>query len=219
MSRYSKKQLAKRLANHLDQLATLDRDIKRGLQAYGYPEPRLRERGFEVFLHTIVSQQISVHAAEAIWGRLLDRFGENGSITATKLVKCREATLRRAGLSARKAAYAKGLAIAVENGSFKPNNLSRYSSEKVIEQITALKGFGIWSAEIYLMFSLQREDIFPADDLALRVSLQKLKSLDERPDAEEARTLIEHWAPFRSAGSLFLWHHYHCLRAARGAKR
>ena len=71
-----------------------------------------------------------------------------------------------------------------------------------------MRGFGDWSAEIYLMFSLQRSDIFPANDLALQVALQKLKGLAERPGDKQARELIEHWAPWRSAGSLFLWHFY-----------
>jgi len=71
-----------------------------------------------------------------------------------------------------------------------------------------LRGFGRWSAEIYLMFSLGRRDIFPADDLALQVALGRLKGLDKRPKAKEARALTEPWAPYRSAASLFLWHYY-----------
>jgi DNA-3-methyladenine glycosylase II len=77
-----------------------------------------------------------------------------------------------------------------------------------IQAITALRGFGRWSAEIYLMFSLKRADIFPADDLALRVALGRLKGLEQRPTPGQARALVEHWAPWRSVGALFLWHYY-----------
>ena len=77
-----------------------------------------------------------------------------------------------------------------------------------IGAITGLRGFGRWSAEIYLMFSLQRSDIFPAGDLAIRVGMQKLKRLDDPLDECMARELAESWAPYRSAGSLFLWHYY-----------
>ena len=78
----------------------------------------------------------------------------------------------------------------------------------VIEAITTLRGFGAWSAEIYLMFSLQRTDIFPAGDLAIRVALQKLKRIDNKLSENQAREMVASWAPYRSAGSLFLWHYY-----------
>ena len=75
-------------------------------------------------------------------------------------------------------------------------------------RITSLRGFGRWSAEIYLMFCLQRADLFPAGDLALRVALQKLKRHPEPLDEKGARALVEDWSPYRSAASLFLWHYY-----------
>ena len=81
--------------------------------------------------------------------------------------------------------------------------------QAVIEAITALRGFGPWSAEIYLMFSLQRSDVFPAGDLALRVALQKLKGIADPLSEKQARAIVANWSPYRSAGSLFLWHYYH----------
>lgn len=93
-------------------------------------------------------------------------------------------------------------------GRFDPSQLTAMDDQAAIRAITALRGFGAWSAEIYLMFSLQRSDIFPAGDLALRIALQKLKGIDAPLDDKQARTLVAHWSPFRSAGSLFLWHYY-----------
>ena len=86
--------------------------------------------------------------------------------------------------------------------------LAELDDDDAIRSITAIRGFGTWSAEIYLMFSLQRSDIFPANDLALQVAIQRLKGLESRPNEKQARQAIEHWAPWRSAGSLFLWHFY-----------
>jgi DNA-3-methyladenine glycosylase II len=108
----------------------------------------------------------------------------------------------------RKVEYAQGLAQAILDGDFVPADLEAKENDEVTKAITALRGFGVWSAEIYLMFSLQRNDIFPADDLALQVALQRLKGLAQRPTPGQARSLIEHWSPRRSAGSLFLWHYY-----------
>lgn len=191
--------------NDIDSIARVDADVEGALDAIGYPKPRIRAPGFETFFSTIVSQQISTEAAATIMRRvskLLPR------LDAVSLLKLPEGVLREAGLSMRKVEYAQGLAQAILDGNFVPGDLAAMENDEVIEAITALRGFGIWSAEIYLMFSLQRNDIFPADDLALQVAMQRLKGLAQRPTPKEARRLIEHWSPWRSAGSLFLWHYY-----------
>ena len=93
-------------------------------------------------------------------------------------------------------------------GVFDPAALVQMEDDAAIDAITALRGFGRWSAEIYLMFSLRRTDVFPAGDLALRIALQKLKGVARPLDEKRARELVEPWAPYRSAASLFLWHYY-----------
>ena len=127
---------------------------------------------------------------------------------ADKLLALPESALRDSGMSGRKVEYVMALAQAVVDERFVPEQLSELDDESAIGQIIALRGFGRWSAEIYLMFSLQRRNIFPADDLALQVALQKLKGLHSRPTPKCARRFVAHWAPFRSVGSLFLWHYY-----------
>jgi len=191
--------------NDIDSIARVDAEVARALGAIGYPQPRIRAQGFETFFSTMVSQQISTEAAAAIMRRvrkLLPR------LDALSLLKLPEGVLREAGLSMRKVEYAQGLAQAILDGDFVPGDLEAMENGEVIKAIMALRGFGVWSAEIYLMFSLQRNDIFPADDLALQVALQRLKGLTQRPTPGQARSLIEHWSPWRSAGSLFLWHYY-----------
>jgi len=195
-----------KIAESIDYLANIDPDIKDALPNVGPPPPRIRPVGFETFFTTIVSQQISTAAASAIMARVRARLP---ALTAEAVLLTPPEALREDGLSHRKIEYAKGLASAITEGTFAINTLEQLDDQAAIDQITALRGFGRWSAEIYLMFSLQRQDIFPADDLAIQVGLQKLKKLDEKPSAKTARQLTEHWAPQRSTGALFLWHYYH----------
>lgn len=189
----------------LDAIARDDRELARAIAEFGYPAPRIRPPGFETFLSTIVSQQISTEAARAIMGRVRDLLPQP---SAAALLQLPAGALRAAGLSGRKVEYAHGLAEAMVAGHFVPERLAELADAEAIKEIVALRGFGVWSAEIYLMFSLQRRDIFPADDLALQLALQKLKKLDSRPTPKAARAVVAHWAPRRSAGSLFLWHFY-----------
>ncbi len=193
------------IASGMSALAGVDEDVARALDAIGPPPPRLRPQGFETFLSTIVSQQISKAAAAVIMGRVVKLLP---AVSPQALLSVEDQLLRTAGLSLRKVEYAKGLAEAVVSGRFDIDGLAAMSDAEAIAAITALRGFGRWSAEIYLMFSLQRQDIFPADDLALQVALGRLKQLPNKPTAKAARDLIEHWSPWRSVGSLFLWHYY-----------
>ena len=189
----------------LNALAKRDDDLRAALSAYGKPKPRNRPEGFETFVNTVVAQQISTHAANAIMGRVRKRLPR---LTPRTLMKVSDEDLRAAGLSFRKIEYLRGLAEAELSGRLGIKRLGELNDEEAIDRIVQLRGFGRWSAEIYLMFSLGRRDIFPADDLALQVALGRLKSLDKRPTAKEARALTEPWAPYRSAASLFLWHYY-----------
>lgn len=195
----------RKLKRHIDAIAAKDRDVGRAVARIGIPRPRVRPAGFETFLSVIVSQQISTSAARAIWGRVVEALP---ALNAKGFLRCKPEALRAAGMSARKVEYATGLAEAIAGGDFNPDALPDLDDESAIEQIIELRGFGRWSAEIYLMFSLGRPDVFPADDLALLVGLQKLKGLADKPTPKQARELIEHWSPHRSAGSLFLWHYY-----------
>jgi len=190
---------------HLDRLASRDPDLRRGLAQVGYPAPRIRAPGFETLLSTIVSQQISTAAAAAIMQRLHALIP---AMEPTALLDLPDGALRAAGLSNPKIGYALGLARAVADGRLAPASFDAMEDAAVVEAITSLKGFGVWSAEIYLMFSLRREDVFPAGDLALRSALQRLRGIDEKLSEQRARELVADWSPWRSAGSLFLWHYY-----------
>lgn len=196
----------------MDYLAERDKHIAVQLEKVGYPEPRKRPAGFEAFLNAIVSQQISIRAAATIQARVVDCLPE---VSPKALLHIPVQSLRGAGMSQRKVEYAQGLAQAIVDGSFNPDALKKMDDATAVEQIVKLRGFGVWSAEIYLMFSLGRKDIFPADDLIIRQSLQKLKRKRDKLTASKARKLTEHWAPYRSVGSLFLWHMRHVNSQAK----
>ena len=193
------------IKRHLDSLAKSDPDLRRGLKQVRYPAPRIRKQGFETLLSTIVAQQISTEAAAAIMRRVHELLP---AMDAEEVLRLPVGALRTAGLSNRKVEYVEGLARAIVDNQFDVAQLPGMDDQAAITSITSLKGFGTWSAEIYLMFSLQRADIFPAGDLALRIALQKLKGIAEPLNDKQARELVEPWSPYRSAGSLFLWHYY-----------
>lgn len=190
----------------LNDIAKHDSDVEKALKKLGYPAPRIRPCGFETFFSIVVGQQLSTHAAAAIMQRARQTLPE---LNETNVLKLSDVELKKIGLSKQKTGYIRGLANAIVKGQFLPDALTTMSDEEAIKAIVALKGFGPWSAEIYLMFSLQRRDIFPSGDLALLIALQKLKNLEKKPTPTQAKKLIEHWSPRRSAGSLFLWHYYH----------
>lgn len=189
----------------MDDLAGRDPHVAAGLDLVGYPEPRIRPHGFHALMRIIAGQQVSVHAAAAIIGRVEALMPD---VTAEAFLELEEDALRGAGLSRRKVEYAQGLARAVVGGDLHLDRFPEMADEEIIAELSSLRGIGRWTAEIYAMFSLGRTDIFPADDLALQEGLKRLKKLDERPKPRAARLLVEDWAPWRSVGSLFLWHYY-----------
>lgn len=172
---------------------------------------RTRPAGFPGLLAAIVGQQISNRAAAAIWSRVVALLPDPPCPRA--FLALSDTALRSAGLSRPKIAYARGLAEAVATGRFDPEGLARLPDEEAIAAIAALKGFGRWSAEIYLLFALGRRDVFPAADLALAASLADLYGLARRPDERALRALAAPWAPYRGLAARLLWHHW---RHARG---
>ena len=189
----------------MEALVKIDRDVADAVERIGFPASRLRPAGFKTLFAIIVSQQISTDAANAIRKRVIGLLDE---LSPESLLSMDPEALRSAGMSYRKIEYARGLAGAIVDGRLDLEGMRKKTDNEIIADITAMHGFGQWSAEIYLMFSLRRRDVFPAGDLALRLSLGTLKGLDGKPTPKQARDLVEHWSPWRSVGSLFLWHFY-----------
>jgi DNA-3-methyladenine glycosylase II len=190
----------------IDRLARLDGDVARALARVGYPAPRQREPGFATLLRIMVAQQLSTRSAAAIWGRLEAACAP--AVSAQRFLELDEAAFRAIGFSRQKIAHGRALAEAVASGALDLETLASVPEEDAIVAISALRGFGRWSAEIYLLFALGRADVFPADDLGLQVGMQRLKRLDARPNRKAMDQIAEAWRPLRGCGAIFLWHYY-----------
>jgi DNA-3-methyladenine glycosylase II len=190
----------------LDSLAERDADLRAAIARVGYPAPRQRDPGFATLLRIILAQQVSTASAAAIWRKLEVALG--GEVTPDRFLGLDDAALRAAGFSGRKADYARGLCRAMASGNLDVAGLVLLEEEAAIEALVRLRGFGRWSAEIYLLFALGRADVFPADDLAVQVAYQRLKGLDARPAPKALRAMTESWRPYRGAAAVFLWHYY-----------
>ena len=196
---------AERLREGMDAIAALDEHVAAALGRAGYPEPRIRAQGYETLLRTIVGQQVSVGAANSIWGKLEAAIGDIADPRAL-LARSFE-DLRGAGLSRQKIGYAQSLAELSASGAIDFANLPA-DAEEAIALLSAVKGIGRWSAEIYLLFAEERPDIWPAGDLAVQAELGRIKGLPKRPTEREAREIAELWRPHRGAAAIFMWHHY-----------
>lgn len=189
----------------LDAIAAQESGIARALERVGYPEPRIRSRGYATLLRTIVGQQVSVAAASSMWNKLVLAMGED--VPPHDILAADFDTLRACGLSRQKQGYARSLCELVIAGQLDFDALPA-DDEKAIELLTRIKGIGRWSAEIYLLFAEGRPDIWPAGDLAVQVGLGKLLGMEERPSEKQTRLLAEGWRPHRGAAAIFTWHCY-----------
>jgi len=201
-------------AASLSQLASFDPDIALAIGLVGAPEPQKREPGFATLVHIIVSQQVSLTSAAAIWQRLTAK----GPITPELLLDLGGDGMREVGFSGPKTRYALELARCVRSGKFDPDSLPSMGDEPAIKHITNLLGFGRWSGEIYLMFSLGRPDIWPAADVALQEAIRHIKGLDFRPEPKEMYAIARPWRPWRSVAAHLFWRYYrHVVKGASGA--
>lgn len=196
---------AEQLRTSLDAVATREPAIAAALARAGYPEPRLRERGYRTLLRTIVGQQVSVAAAASVWRKLEDLLGAD--IPADTLLASDFDALRACGLSRQKQGYARSLCELVTRGEIDLHALPA-DDEEAIAQLVRIKGIGRWSAEIYLLFAEGRPDIWPAGDLAVQAGLARILSLPERPNEKATRELAEGWRPHRGSVSILTWHCY-----------
>lgn len=189
----------------LDHISASDPAIARAVQRVGYPEPRIRARGYQTLLRTIVGQQVSVAAAASVWKKLEALLGE--AMPPEKLLAADFDALRGCGLSRQKQGYARSLAELVTTGALDLSALPA-DDEEAIAELTRIKGIGRWSAEIYLLFAEGRPDILAAGDLAVQAGLHKLLDLPTRPSEKEVRAIAEAWRPHRGAVTLLTWHCY-----------
>jgi DNA-3-methyladenine glycosylase II len=201
----------KRLQAALDHLAACDADLARAIRLVGKPPPRRRPPGFASLLWIIVGQQVSTASANAIWRKLC---AAGDPPTAEAFLLLSDEQLKAAGFSRAKMVYGRDLAAAILGGRLDLEALAAMSDDEAVASLTAVRGLGRWSAEIYLLSCLCRPDVLPADDLALLTAAQKVKRLAARPSSGAFRLMAEPWRPWRSVAARLLWHYYRQAPAA-----
>lgn len=189
-------------------LAKAEPRFARALEQTGDLPLRRRPDGFAQLLSAIVSQQVSVASARAIWAKL----EAAGAVTPDAVLRFDQDRLRDLGLSRQKARYACALAEA----GIDYEALRRAPNDEVIKTLTGVTGIGVWTAEIYAMFSLGRADVFAPGDLALQESARMLFDLPERPKEKPLRQMAEAWSPWRSVAARALWAYYHVAKDREG---
>lgn len=199
---------ADKLKASLDALGGIEPAFAAAIARIGYPEPRIRERGYETLLRAIVSQQVSIKAAASILAKVEATTGGTGD--PANIARTSDEDLRAAGLSRQKIAYIKSLAEEVLSGRLDFAALPA-DDEEAISALTHVKGIGRWTAEVYLLFAEGRTDIWPAGDLAVQIEVGRILGLSERPTEKRVRELAEAWRPHRGAAAIFAWHHRHVV--------
>lgn len=164
---------------------------------------RKKNHYFSVLVESIISQQLATGAAGAIFKRFKDLYPKFP--TASEILSTRKSKLRLVGLSGMKIEYLKDLARHIEQGRLDMKSLGKMSDEDVIASLTQVKGIGRWTAEMFLIFSLGRQDVFPADDLGLRKGVQRVFSLSDIPKPKEVEKIGQRWKPYRTIVTWYLW--------------
>ncbi|GLQ05329.1 DNA-3-methyladenine glycosylase family protein [Sneathiella chinensis] len=193
------------LEEGLQHLIRQDEDFARALPLIQPLPDRQRPAGFEQLTRIIVEQQVSLASAEAIWTRLEAAIQPFEPET---LLRQNEEQLRALGLSRQKAVYCRALADDIVRGKLNLGGLHALEDEDILAALTEVKGIGRWTAEIYMIACLGRQDIWPAGDVALKIALQHLKGLEERPSQKEMDRHAEPLRPFRTLAARVLWRYY-----------
>jgi DNA-3-methyladenine glycosylase II len=169
-----------------------------------YPDAVLGGRGdpFQTLARSIVGQQISVKAAQSVWGRFEQCAG---TVTAGNILALPDEAIRACGFSGMKVAYVKDLASRFDSGTIQPKRWARMDDEAVIEDLIQVHGIGRWSVEMFLIFHEMRPDVLPVDDLGLRRAMERAYNDGEPMTKAQMREIGKRWQPYRSAATWYLW--------------
>ncbi len=176
-----------------------------GADGLGDPRRGRPDDRYGALVRAIVGQQLSTTAARAIYGRLTDRYGGRTPTPVEVLEDDPEELRAAAGLSRAKVAFLRSLAEHVIDGSLDLDRMDQLPDDQVTAELVAVKGLGPWTADLFLMFTLQRPDVLPVGDLGIRRAIMQRYGLDAMPTPAEAERISEPWRPHRTLASLFLW--------------
>ncbi len=188
-----------------DELAAKDQDLQAVILAHGYPHLWTRPNKFETLVHVILEQQVSLASALAALKKLAEK---TGGITPQSILALNDEELRACYVSRQKTGYIRELANALHNETIILEMLKELSNDEIRVKLTKLKGIGNWTTDVYLMFVLQRADIFPIGDLAAVNALKRIKRLAKETSREALMKITAKWKPYRTVATFILWHYY-----------
>jgi len=197
-----------------DQLASQDADLAAIITAYGYPPMWSRPNTFETLVHIILEQQVSLASALSALNKLKERVQE---LTPSRLLLLTDEEMRACYCSRQKTLYIKYLAEALLSGQLNLAELEHLPNDTIRAKLITLKGIGNWTIDVYLMFVLQRVDIFPSGDLAAVNAFKRVKGLPPGISKEEIIEIATQWQPYRTVATMLLWHYYLSQLASKKA--
>jgi DNA-3-methyladenine glycosylase II len=198
-----------------DELASGDADLLAIIQAHGYPPMWTRPNTFETLVHVILEQQVSLASALAALNKLREKIKR---ITPSNVLKLSDIELKACYFSRQKTLYVRHLATAIMSRKLSLRMMQDLPDEEVRVTLTAIKGIGNWTADVYLMFVLQRADLFPMGDLAAVNTLKKIKELPKDSTRESLLNVTKRWSPHRTVATYLLWHYYLCDKRKKGLR-
>jgi len=188
-----------------NKLAKKDRHLYSIIKQFGYPPVWTRRANFQTLIHIILEQQVSLASAKAALNKLKEKIG---TVTPGKLLALSDEELRSCYFSRQKTVYARCLGNALVSKQIILRTFSNLDDAEIRRQLKTIKGIGDWTVDVYLLFALQRADIFPLGDLAMVNALKEVKQLPKETKQEEILNLAERWRPYRSIATMLFWHHY-----------
>ncbi|MDE1846363.1 MAG: DNA-3-methyladenine glycosylase 2 family protein [Candidatus Micrarchaeota archaeon] len=185
-------------------LARKDATLGKIIRKIGNPDFELHDDPYNSLIISIISQQISWAAASSILQKFR-RLYKGKMPTPRQYLKTSPNRLSGAGVSPQKSSYLRDLCMRLESGELKLDNFDDLTDEQIINELDEVKGIGRWTAEMFLIFSLGRADVFPLDDLGIKKAVQRAYNLRTLPDKNRLEKISEKWAPYRSVAALYLW--------------
>jgi DNA-3-methyladenine glycosylase II len=201
-------------AQRVSVLADRDAHLAEVVQNYGIPPLWVREPGFPTLVYIILEQQVSLASARAAFGRLQHAVKP---LTPQRFLKLKDAELKRIGFSRQKTLYTRLLAESLSRRHFDLRYLHELHDDAARKMLTAFKGIGSWTADIYLLSALRRPDIWPVGDLALATAVQEVKRFRKRPSPDKLEKISAPWRPYRAVAARLFWHAYLSKRGQNSA--
>ena len=194
------------IVDGINQLSSIDPILKHLFNGFDIPKLKIEKNYFWSLCRSIIYQQISGKAAKTISDRFLALFRSGINIQPTEVLDIDINSLYSVGLSRQKASYMKNIAEAFGNKLINDENFLMMNDEEILKQLTMIKGVGKWTAEMFLIFTLRRSDVFPVTDLGVQKGFQIVYDLDELSTIEQMNEKAEEWKPYRTIVTLYLWY-------------